>query len=299
MQLDYISEFPFDVEWAGDAFPFAMFWSNLGHFFQQESHPQLFPGNLAAENHSRVQYIRDWYKDFLNSIRGSFSRGCDSFRVTPGCLTCFLCRLHVFWSMCDQCVWFCAANRWRLAGTADSFCRHFGPTRFPHGMPLAHVGRRRVTGKRAELLSKLQSVSRPVCRLAWKWRQFLNVFNSSVYVHGSRSCVRMCMPLITFRLSSFHVAVPWKPGHFKKAFGFWLLRFLASGLYLLHFGAKISDLGAICCSLEPICMPIWLLAFGFGFTWLLAFVFFVFCCFFWHWFHLAFGFWPHFCWMYV
>ena len=29
------------------------------------------------------------------------------------------------------------------------------------------------------------------------------------------------------------------------AFGFWLLRFLASGLYLLHFGAKISDLRAI------------------------------------------------------
>ena len=38
--------------------------------------------------------------------------------------------------------------------------------RFPHGMPLAHVGRKRVTGKRAELLSKLQSISRPVCRLA-------------------------------------------------------------------------------------------------------------------------------------
>jgi len=42
------------------------------------------------------------------------------------------------------------------------------------------------------------------------------VFNSSVYVHGSRSCVRMCMPLITYRLSSFHVVVPWKPGHFKR-----------------------------------------------------------------------------------
>ena len=42
------------------------------------------------------------------------------------------------------------------------------------------------------------------------------VFNSSVYVHGSRSCMRMCMPLITFRLSSFHVVVPWKPGHFKR-----------------------------------------------------------------------------------
>ena len=74
-------------------------------------------------------------------------------------------------------------------------------------------------------------------------------------------------------------------GFWLLAFGFWLLRFLASGLYLLHFGAKISDLRAICCSLEPICMPIWLLAlasldswllvfvvfFGFGFTWLLAF----------------------------
>ena len=58
------------------------------------------------------------------------------------------------------------------------------------------------------------------------------------------------------------------------AFGFWLLRFLASGLYLLHFGAKISDLRAICCSLEPICMPIWLLAFGF-----------------WLWLHLTLGFW--------
>ena len=58
------------------------------------------------------------------------------------------------------------------------------------------------------------------------------------------------------------------------AFGFWLLRFLASGLYLLHFGAKISDLRAICCSLEPLCMPIWLLAFGF-----------------WLWLHLTLGFW--------
>ena len=57
------------------------------------------------------------------------------------------------------------------------------------------------------------------------------------------------------------------------AFGFWLLGFLASGLYLLHFGANICNLRAICCSLEPICMPIWLLAFGFGFTWLLAFGF--------------------------
>ena len=28
--------------------------------------------------------------------------------------------------------------------------------------------------------------------------------------------------------------------HALLAFGFWLLRFLASGLYLLHFGAKIS-----------------------------------------------------------
>ena len=55
-------------------------------------------------------------------------------------------------------------------------------------------------------------------------------------------------------------------GFWLLAFGFWLLWFLASGLYLLHFGAKISDLRAICCSLEPICMPIWLLAFGFGFT---------------------------------
>ena len=57
-------------------------------------------------------------------------------------------------------------------------------------------------------------------------------------------------------------------------FSFWFLRFLASGLYLLHFGTKISDLRAICCSLEPICMPIWLLAFGF-----------------WLWLHLTLGFW--------
>ena len=64
--------------------------------------------------------------------------------------------------------------------------------------------------------------------------------------------------------------------HAHLAFGFWLLApsVLASGLYLLHFGAKISDLRAICCSLEPICMPIWLLASGsFGF-WLLACI----CC---------------------
>ena len=172
MQLDYISEFPFDVEWAGDAFPFAMFWSNLGHFYNR-NHIRSYFQEILLQRTIPDFNIRDWYKDFLNSIRGSFSRGCDSFRVTPGCLTCFLCRLHVFWSMCDQRVWFCAANRWRLTGTADSFYRHFGPTRFPHGMPLAHVGRRRVTGKRAELLSKLQSVSRPVCRLAWQWRQFL------------------------------------------------------------------------------------------------------------------------------
>ena len=37
------------------------------------------------------------------------------------------------------------------------------------------------------------------------------VFNSSVYVHGSRSCVKMCMPLITYRLSSFHFKRLW-PG---------------------------------------------------------------------------------------
>ena len=50
--------------------------------------------------------------------------------------------------------------------------------------------------------------------------------------------------------------------------------------YLLHFGATISDVRAICCILEltsPICMRTWLLAFGFGFgftwTWLLALVF--------------------------
>ena len=37
LQLDYISEFPFgvNVEWTGDAFPFAMFWSNLGHFYNR------------------------------------------------------------------------------------------------------------------------------------------------------------------------------------------------------------------------------------------------------------------------
>ena len=102
-------------------------------------------------------------------------------------------------------------------------------------------------------------------------------------------------------------------GFWLLAFGFWLLRFLASGLYLLHFGAKISDLRAICCSLEPICMPIWLLASGsFGF-WLLACI----CCIlepkslicacyllqfganlhahlafgFWLWLHLTLGFW--------
>ena len=149
-----------------------MFWSNLGHFYNR-SHIRSYFQLILLQRTIPDFNIRDWYKDFLNSIRGSFSRGCDSFRLTPGCLTCFLCRLHVFWSMCDQCVWFCAANRWRLAGTADSFYRHFGPTRFPHGMPLAHVGRKRVTGKRAELLSKLQSVSRPVCRLAWQWCQFL------------------------------------------------------------------------------------------------------------------------------
>ena len=53
-------------------------------------------------------------------------------------------------------------------------------------------------------------------------------------------------------------------------FGFWLLAPSVSGFWLVfHFGAKISDLRAICCSLEPICMPIWLLAFGF---WLLRFL---------------------------
>ena len=49
----------------------------------------------------------------------------------------------------------------------------------------------------------------------------VSVFNSSVYVHGWHcSRVKMCMPLITYRLinyiSSFHVVVPWKPGHFKR-----------------------------------------------------------------------------------
>ena len=85
--------------------------------------------------------------------------------------------------------------------------------RFPHGMPLAHVGRRRVTGKRAELLSKLQSVSRPVCRLAWQWRQFL--IQVSMCTDRAHAWECAC-PLITFRLSSFHVVVPWKPGHFKR-----------------------------------------------------------------------------------
>ena len=48
----------------------------------------------------------------------------------------------------------------------------------------------------------------------------VSVFNSNVYVHGWHcSRVKMCMPLITYRLinyiSSFHVVVPWKPGHLK------------------------------------------------------------------------------------
>ena len=50
--------------------------------------------------------------------------------------------------------------------------------------------------------------------------------------------------------------------------------------YLLHFGAKISDLHAICCILELtslICFWLWLLAFwllAFGFwLWLLALAF--------------------------
>ena len=77
--------------------------------------------------------------------------------------------------------------------------------------------------------------------------------------------------------------------------------------YLLHFGAKISDLQA-CCILErksPICMTtclafgFWLWLLGFGFlalaslgTWLLAFVGFCYLWLaFWLWFHLAFGFW--------
>ena len=74
----------------------------------------------------------------------------------------------------------------------------------------------------------------------------------------------------------FHFFLLLAFGFWLLAFGFWLLRFLASGLYLLHFGTRISDLRAICCSLEPICMPIWLLAFGsFGF---------------WLWLHLTLGF---------
>ena len=66
--------------------------------------------------------------------------------------------------------------------------------------------------------------------------------------------------------------------------------------YLLHFGAKISDLHVICCILELkslICMPTSLSAFGFwflalvslgfsllavGFTWPLAFVGFYVTC---------------------
>ena len=71
------------------------------------------------------------------------------------------------------------------------------------------------------------------------------------------------------------------------AFGFWLLAPSVSGLYLLHFVAKISDLRAICCSLEPICMLIWLLAPGsFGF-WLLISDLLAICCSF----ACSFGFW--------
>ena len=67
------------------------------------------------------------------------------------------------------------------------------------------------------------------------------------------------------------------------SFGFWLLACIC---YI--FEAKIFDLRAICCCLEPICMPFWLLVlalfdswllvfgfssffWGFGFFWLLAF----------------------------
>ena len=86
------------------------------------------------------------------------------------------------------------------------------------------------------------------------------VFNSSVYVHGSPSCVRMCMPLITFRLSSFHVAVPWKPGHFKKAFGFWLLAPSVSGFWLVFAAFWSQNLLQFEANLHAH------LAFGFGFT---------------------------------
>eukprot|EP00435_Cladocopium_sp_Y103_P006881 s87_g2.t1 len=70
-----------------------------------------------------------------------------------------------------------------------------------------------------------------------------------------------------------------------------LLHFGAKTLLFAAFGAKISDLRAICCIFELrsfICMCIWLLAFGFWLRlhWLLLLAFG-----FWHWFHLAFGFW--------
>ena len=153
---------------------------------------------------------------------------------------------------------------------------------------------------------------------------------------NSRLIIAVCLEgTFFFAFFGIFLCLLLASGFWLLASGFWLLAsgsfgFWASGLYLLHFGAKISDLRAICCSLEPICMPIWLLASGsFGF-WLLACI----CCIlepkslicvlfaavgsqfacpfgFWLWLHLtlgfwflffvvflalvSLGFWPHFC----
>ena len=99
-----------------------------------------------------------------------------------------------------------------------------------------------------------------------------------------------------FFLTSFWLLAPSASGFWLVASGFWL-HFSMEGIffwrlsacffkevfvfsvwgsfpsYLLHFGAKISDLRAICCILE-LKYPIWPSALGF-----------------WFWLHLALGFW--------
>ena len=169
-----------------------MFWSNLGHFYNR-NHIRSYFQEILLQRTILDFNIRDWYKDFLNSIRGSFSRGCDSFRVTPGCLTCFLCRLHVFSSMCDQCVWFCAANLWRLAGTADSFYRPLSPW---HALSTCWQEESDRQARRTPFKTPVRIQARLPSRVT-----MVSVFNSSVYVHGWHcSRVKMCMPLITYRL---------------------------------------------------------------------------------------------------
>ena len=117
--------------------------------------------------------------------------------------------------------------------------------------------------------------------LAWEGYFFLNLRTHQLAQIFSDVFSRHCFKRRNGSIGKDREAALQNEGYFffGLSFLFFLKIFLCFSVwgsfpcYLLHFGAQISDLHAICCILEPkslICF--WLLAFSFGF-WLLAFAF--------------------------